>query len=428
MKRRFLTPALAALLLLPAGLMLAGYLWASWHSREAQRATQRRDLARAQEHWAQCLKVWRWSAAAYLEAARAARRAGEYDQAEAYLRSCRQLGGASEAIAVEQLLLRALNGELPKVEGFLVSRIRQDHPDTVHILEVLTPAYLQSYQLGNAKECVRWWLEREPDRIQAWLLRAQVFDRLNSRQEALESYQRVLELEPDNDEARLQMAGHLAHANRPHEAVDHFEYLRNTLGNVPPVLLGLARCRRALNQPEEARQLLQTLLAEHPGSWAAMADLGRLALDAGQTEEAANWFRRAAQLRPYEKDVQYGLYQCLERLGQRAEAQQVLAHLKRIEADHSRLADLAREIAFAPRGAALRCEAAEILLRNGQEDEALRWLESALVEDPYHAPTHQSLATYFERTGDQERAARHHRLAAQMRDVAVQRQVRQAAP
>jgi Flp pilus assembly protein TadD len=75
------------------------------------------------------------------------------------------------------------------------------------------------------------------------------------------------------------------------------------------------------------------------------------------------------------------------------------------------MADLGRAIARNPHDPNLRCEAGLVLLRNGLEDEALRWLESALAEDPLHQATHQALADHYERAGNLEKAIEHRRVA-----------------
>jgi tetratricopeptide (TPR) repeat protein len=357
------------------------------------------------------LKVWCWSPETHLLAARAARQARAFDQAESYLRACRQLEGSPDAIDLEFKLLKAQRGELTQVEGHLVGLVLQDHPDTISILEVLTPAYLQSYQLANAQQCVKRWLARAPDSVPGLLLAAQVFERLLNHAEALTCYRRIVELEPDNDDARLRLAGLLTHGHHPQEALDHFECLRAKHGNVLPVLLGLARCRHAMNQPEEARRLLDVLLAEHPRNWAALGERGRLALEFESPATAEKWFRQAVDVMPFEKDVNYGLYQCLEHLGKRSEAAEVLARLKRIEADVTEINRLTRVISHMPHDPAPRCQAGKILLRNGQAAEGLRWLASALQEDPQHAATHQALAEHYERSGERERAAQHRQWA-----------------
>ena len=52
-------------------------------------------------------------------------------------------------------------------------------------------------------------------------------------------------------------------------------------------------------------------------------------------------------------------------------------------------------------------EIGSIFLRLGQERLGLDWLYRALAHDPNHRPTHQALAEYYAKKGDQERAAQH---------------------
>src|SRR5207245_7829038 len=137
---------------------------------------------------------------------------------------------------------------------------------------------------------------------------------------------------------------------------------------------------------------------------AALAERSRLALQSESAAEAERWFRRAVEVTPFEKDVIYGFYQCLERLGKHHEADEVSARLKRIDADLERLAGLTTQLAHDPRSPGLRCDMGLILMRNGQEAEALRWLESALLEDAEHAGTQQALREYYERKVNPERA------------------------
>jgi tetratricopeptide (TPR) repeat protein len=399
-------------LLLVLGLPLGGrHLWAYWHYRSAQKALGVRDFAGAHEHFVQCLKVWSSSTDVHLKAARAARKAGDFEETERLLRHCIDLGGDADAIYLEQLLVQVQRGRLADAEPQLVSRVADNHPNSVAILEVLTLAYIQTYQLGSAQTCVKRWLELEPDRPEAWLLQAYLFDRSQNSTEALASYRRAVELDPDNDEARLQLAGQQAHSGDLLAALAQFEALRQKQGDTPAVLKGLAFCRRTMNQPEEARQLLEAVLKENPRDWRALAERGRLAMDQESAEEAEKWLRQAAAIAPHESDIKYSLCQCLRRLGKTQEAAEILARVERVDKDLAHMADLSREIAQKPHDPALRCEAGLLLLRNGLESEGLRWLESALIEDPLHGLTHQALADYYTRTGKSEEAEQHRRLA-----------------
>jgi Tfp pilus assembly protein PilF len=398
---------LFVVLLLLGGWLGGQHLWAYWHYREAQKALGAHDFAAAEEHFEQSLRVWSSSSETHLQAARAARKAGDFDAAERLLGRGRDLGGGADAILLELQLAQVQRGRLMDVEPQLVDRVLQNHPESVAILEVLTLAHIQTYQMTQALECLRRWLEREPDRVEAWLLQAYVYERLRNSDQALACYRRAVELDPDNDEARLQMAGQLAGSNGVESAFAQFEYLRQKQGDTPPVLKGLAYCYRMMNQPEKAQQLLNAALADNPRDWKALAERGRLAMDNESPQEAEKWLRQALAIAPHESDIGYSLCQCLRRLGKNKEAEEVLAGLKRVEKDLEHMAELSRQIARSPHDPALRCEAGLLLIRNGLDSEGLRWLESALAEDPRHKPTHLALADFYARQGEKEKAELH---------------------
>jgi predicted Zn-dependent protease len=386
--------ALRGILLVIVLAGLACHAWAHVEYRAAGRALTRHDLARAQVHLAHCLCVWFWSADTYLLAARTARRAGDFDQAENYLRTCRELGGSEEALALEYKLLRVQQGELARMQGSLVALVVQGDPRTPLIAEILLPAFLQAYQLNDAMACVQHWLKCEPDRVEAWRYYAKLCEYNHNGEEALRGYRRVVELEPDNDEVRLILAGQLIHEHRAQEALEHFKFLRPRLGEQAQVLGGMACCYRELNHPDEARQLLEEVLNKDPQNALALGERGRLALQFETPAEAENWLRRAVAERPAERELLYSLIQCLQRLGKTKEVADVQAQLKKTEKELDRLDEITRKIARDPHNADLRYEAGQIMLRNGQETEGLRWLGSALHEDPAHAATLQTLAEH----------------------------------
>jgi Tfp pilus assembly protein PilF len=89
--------------------------------------------------------------------------------------------------------------------------------------------------------------------------------------------------------------------------------------------------------------------------------------------------------------------------------------LKEIENHLSRLRKVTRHIAETPHDPALRHEAGMIFLNSGQNKEGLRWLYSALQEDPGYQPTHEFLADYYERAGDKQKAIWHRRQTESLR-------------
>jgi predicted Zn-dependent protease len=193
-------------------------------------------------------------------------------------------------------------------------------------------------------------------------------------------------------------------------------YLRTAVEREPgnaAARFGVARCRIDLGELEEARRLLDTLLSAAPRHGPALMERGRVSLQTNQPAEAEKWLRKAVALLPYERTANYLLGQCLQARGKREEARAYLAEADRIAADLVRLVEVTRQMTDQARDPALYAEAGQILMRNGQEQQGLRWLATALRQDPGHRPAHQALADYYRRQGDPGLAAHHQRLAQQ---------------
>lgn len=385
-------------------------LWAQHHRRQAELALQQHDLSKALAHLELCLEVWPESAETHLLAARTARRANAYDAAERHLSRCQRAGGIPEAISLERALLATQRGDL-RYQSYLEACIARHHPDTEVILEALAAGFFKTYRLTFAVQALDLWLERQPDNVRALVWRGRVKDMLNLYEEAQADYQRAVERDPRHFEARQRLAELLLFGHRPREALPHFEELVSRRPGEPALLLGLARCRIELGEQEIARGLLKDLLTLQPDNARALAEQGKLELAAGKLTDAEEWLRRAVAAAPFEREIVYAFFQCLQQLGKSEEARTLQERLTRIESDLKRVAEVTREISRQPRDAGLRCEAGQILLRNGQEEEGLRWLNSALQENPRHQPTHQALADYYERRGRPDLGQRHRRLA-----------------
>jgi tetratricopeptide (TPR) repeat protein len=391
----------------------ATQLWAMHHYRAARAELERYHNARARDHLAACLKVWPHDADALLLAARAARRLGEFDRADALLARYRERRGPDdEAGSLEQVFLRAERGDVDEVGSFCVHLVEQNKPAAPLALEAMAHGFLRKYRLREAALCLTQWLERRPDDAQAVLFRGLVSEQLQQRDEAVASYRRVVQLDPEHDEGRLRLCGLLLLAGRGGEAAPHLEYLLGRAIDNPMVPTYLARARLQEGRRDEARRLLDDVLARAPQYAPALAERGKLALQERDLESAAALLRRACALDPSDYQAQYQLYQCL---AQRAPADEVRAQgerLKQLEADTKRIEQIAtHDMQRAPHDAALHCEAGVISLRLGSVTEGVRWLQSALKEDPRYGPAHEALALFYERTGNRALAVRHRELA-----------------
>jgi predicted Zn-dependent protease len=405
--------SLALLAIIGTGATIAAWHIAAWRDyRLAAQALERRDFSEARARLGSCLSVWPSSAELHLLAARTARRAGAYDEAEENLKQCQRLGWPADDIRLERDLGRAQRGDVDGLEDHLVSFVARDHPEAVLILEALCQGYIKTYRLSHASHCLELWLERRPDDVQALMWRAEVETLRSNNRAAIADYRRVLEREPKRDDARLHLAELLTTESQPAEAAPQFEQLRQSHPESPAVLLGLARCRRLLGEPLEARRLLDALLENSPRDVGALGERGRVYLEMRQPAEAERWLRMAADLAPHDRDTTYALYLCLQQGGKAKEAEVYQVKLHEIEGQLSRLREVTRRITETPHDPALRHEAGVIFLRSGQTKEGLRWLYSALQEEPRYRPTHQVLADYYESIGDKAQAAWHRKQAS----------------
>src|SRR5207253_1053833 len=113
-----------------------------------------------------------------------------------------------------------------------------------------------------------------------------------------------------------------------------------------------------------------------------------------------------------DREIYLQLGTCLEQLGKSEESRRCLQRHEEIEADTIRLEKVVEAMVKAPADPGPRLEAGQICLRNGQDQEGLRWLRGVLELDPKHKPTHQALADYYASHGDTERAEYHRQRSA----------------
>jgi tetratricopeptide (TPR) repeat protein len=417
LRRRSRLVLLCALLLLVGG--VAGWVfWPDYHLQAAERALARGDLATARWHLGAAGALGWDSGRRHLLAARLARQAGRLGEAEEELSICQRLQGGlpegRDALTLERALVRAQRGDR-EVDGYLLARVQGDDPEALTILEVLIQQHVDGYELFDALDCLNLYLERKPDDVQALLGRAFVWERLFFYPEAVRDYRRAVQVNPQDDRARLRLGQALLLTGPAREAREQFEEWQRRHPDAGPdstaVRLGLARSWRLDGQTEKAQPVLDALLAEQPRHVGALTERGQVALDQGDRQRAEQCLRQAVELAPFDRQAVYNLYHCLQQGGKPAEIEQYRAQLERLDADLKRLGELTRAVLKTPGDPALRVEAAAIFLRSGEEQEGLRWLGMALRLDPACRAAHEALAEYYERHGEQQRAARHRLLA-----------------
>jgi len=410
MARRRTVTVLALLAVVALSLGIAGIFgWAEYHHAQARAAVARQDFASAYAHLSNVLRVWPRSAATHLEAAQIARRGGLLAEAEQHLADCQRFyNGVNDAIRAERLLLRAMDGDVAAVQESLWHMIDEDHPDKIAILEALVQGYMKLSVSGGGRAAIARLLELQPDNAIGLYWRGVGWEHLEDDESAIADFRRVLAIQPTHADARKHLADLLLKSD-PRESLEHLEILHRQQPRDTAVLLSQARCWKALGQPAEASQVLDTLLADHSEHVGALIERGLLAVEDGQAAEGEKWLRKAILLQPANEDAHYHLYECLLQQPDRAEeARAQFDHWRRVRADRVRLHEIAAgQLDRALRDPAVLHEVGSILLRIKQDEDALRLLRTALEIEPDYEPVHRTLTEYYHSKGKDDLAEQH---------------------
>jgi Tfp pilus assembly protein PilF len=403
----------AAFILLAGGGFFGWRFWkAQQHFQAGARALQQRDLDEARDQLDRCLALRSGHRQARLLAARAARLAGDLESALRHLDHAADLFPESDPdLRLERTLLEVRADRLTPVdERYLWSKVEAgDRDESILILECLAPAYLRDYRLGDCLHSLDAWLEVEPGCSQALLLRGMVHQGLGHLDHCEADFRAALTADSSNEEAQLYLALYLLNRNIA-EATALLRRLHMRHPQRREVVLNLARGLLS-SDVKESMQLLDGWLEQHSRDAAALALRGQLEFQRDNWSGAADFLKQSLEIDPSDSEAVHQMYTCCVKLKRTSEASQWKKELDRIEADVKALHAWKKLAGEKPNDPEPRYEAAQICLRNGQVEEALRWFSGALVCDPAHILTHRALAGYFERKGDQERAALHRRRA-----------------
>jgi tetratricopeptide (TPR) repeat protein len=390
-----------------AALVAAWLLFQPWllprfrawqHARAARSELKNYHNSQALRHLQECRSIWPNDPDLLLLAARAERRSMHYAEAERFLEEFRSARGSDEACSFEQLLLNA-ERSVDRVANRCRWYVEQGHEDSALILEALARGYFRQYQPGAARWCLDRWLQMEPNNAQVHYLDGQFQMNFTHRYDSAQaSYRRAVELDPEHEEARVCLAVLLLNSlSKPdaEEALKHFEFIADRRPDDLSVRMGMAEARNILGQAAEAIIITDAVLAQKPDDPQALSLRGRLALDQGQYEAAETWLRETLAVDPNIGGVRYLLVQCLRKNNKTEEAERLEKESKKIQDDILRSDEIiTHDLPKSPHSAVLQCELGQLFLRRGRVEEGLRWLESALREDPKYEPAQKALAEF----------------------------------
>ncbi len=161
--------------------------------------------------------------------------------------------------------------------------------------------------------------------------------------------------------------------------------------------------------------MLETAVKKMPDDVPVLIHLAKLELEAQQPTKVEHWLRQALKAEPFDTEAQFLWYSFLESRGRSREAAAVMAtyrkHKGLLERANRMLQNEAKNPTNDPD---VLSEIGAILLRVGQEPVGLYWLNQALQRAPENQAAHKSLAEYYTKKCDWDKAAAHRRRLAEM--------------
>ena len=346
-------------LLVGAGLVayMAGwYFWEKHHLRAAENALLRRDFPQAMVHLKKCVEAFPKDVSYRLYLAQTARRSGAFDEAAAQLRLCRGNNELKAPLALEHRLLRMQHyGDLSEADTLLSYCVDYPQaPETPIVLEAYLHASVKALKpalagrpdahlekgapkpyLARLFQAAELWLQlrpEAPDQAQGLVWRGLAHVFANERSKGLNDLQKALELDAENEEARVQGALLLAQ-EKPAATIAELANLQVRFPHRNDVAVALATAQRTLGKFEEARKLLDAVINSDPNEFSALLESGALALAKGQPADAERPLRQALALQPNAASVHRALSRCLHLTGREAEAKR--HHDRSLELDPS---------------------------------------------------------------------------------------------
>ncbi len=122
--------------------------------------------------------------------------------------------------------------------------------------------------------------------------------RLGHWAEASQAFQRVLDVDPHRDDARLGLGACLLYLDRAESALSNFDNCWSDAARLR-ASFGKAVALQLLHRFEEAEAIYERLLASEPNSEEALSNLVILSIDAGDHEAARRRALRLLEISPH---------------------------------------------------------------------------------------------------------------------------------
>ena len=339
------------------------------------------------------------------------RRNEDFAQVESDLKAAHQRGWKSEDLQRQQLLALAQSGQFNDVGNKWSELLVEAGSDGPEICKSFVNYSLSRFQIADASRVIDAWKRDFPDDPEAWFVEGRILVVLQRWPDAervlLEALQRNPAHQETLRELTIPLMKQLKFAEA--EAIARKAFVGEP--DSPDISATLAHCVLQQGRTDEARDILNAAVKQHPNHLGLLAEIGRMHLELNELDLAVKYLGQVIELQPENTELRYSFAQALRSLGQEEEAQQ---HFKLVDEGTRALLQLSRltsQVVEDPSNIDLRFKVASITWKWKSRSDGEAWLRSVLEYDPKHAGAHELLANHYESIGQTNEAALHRKLA-----------------
>ena len=180
----------------------------------------------------------------------------------------------------------------------------------------------------------RQWLRTDPQSVNAHYNLGYGLAQLGRHQEAVQAYERALEIEPDYGYAHNNLGNALTRVGKREEAIGHFRKALELDPSYAQAHHNLANVLVEENRRDEAMEHLREAVRLRPDFAEAQMNLGNLLTEKGNAAEAVTHYRSALKLKPGFAEAHNNLANALVALGRLREAISHYSEALRLRPDY----------------------------------------------------------------------------------------------
>jgi predicted Zn-dependent protease len=307
----------------------------------------------------------------------------------------------------DRALTLARDGQFSAAAPQLESVSAHD-PEDVEVAEALARGYLEAGDREKARPHLDRWVRLRPDEANPYRLRMGLHRAAKSFGEAQADGLRLLELKPKDDALVLTVAELSFEAGDFEKAEQLYRRALEDQPQARDARRMLGHTLQARNRPRQAADLFDELLKEQPDDTRAMLARGILAVEMGEPAVAIPLLERVVQLDPgRQRTTRAQLARAYGQAGRSEDARRVTEELNALQEEEV----LRKALDSQPDNPEVQVRFARAWLARGMTAAALDLLGRLLDRHPDHRGAHRTLAEYYEKAGQREKAAEHRRRA-----------------